>query len=64
MKDLTKLGIYGYQQIPQSKSCNRALNPSYFKFKEASNTAPRLNTRLVELKGGEFDHLFTYVKSN
>lgn len=50
MKDLTKLGIYGYQQISQSKSCNRALNPSYFKLKEFERDLGRVQYHVVTPK--------------
>lgn len=56
MEEFTRNGIYAYQQISQSKYWNRILNPSYFKVKKGSNTSSRLNTRIVELKGVEFDH--------
>lgn len=55
MGKLKELGIYNYQQVPQSKC--RALKPSYFKLKEVSRTVSRLNTRIVKLNGVEFDHL-------
>jgi len=35
----------------------RHLKATYFKVKPGSNTAPRLNTRIVKLNGGEFDSL-------
>lgn len=57
MKELIKLGIYEHQQVSQSKSCSRVLKPSNFKVKKGLKTASRLNTRIVELNGVEFDHL-------
>lgn len=61
MNELTQHGICAHQQVSQSKSCGRGLKPSYFKLRNGSNTAPRLNTRIVELKGVEFDHLKTNI---
>ena len=57
MKVLKILGILVHQQVSHSKSCIRVLKPSYFKMRKGSNTDPRLNTRIVELNGVEFDHL-------
>ena len=55
MKKLTELGVFEYQQVSQLKSYSRVIKPSYFKIRKGSNTALRLNTRIVELKGVEFD---------
>ena len=57
MKKLTELGVFEYQQVSQSKSYSRVIKPSYFKIRKDSNTVLRLKTRIVELKGGEFDTL-------
>lgn len=38
---------------------DKPIKATYFKIKPGSNTAPPLNTRIVELKGVEFDYLKT-----
>ena len=57
MNVLPKLGIYEYQRIPHSMSNHRTLDASYFKVKKGSIATKRLNTRIVDLKGVEFDLL-------
>lgn len=54
--NLKELGIYDYQIIP-SRPCNRKMNPNYFKRMSDSDTSPQLNTRIVQIKGVDFDHL-------
>lgn len=36
---------------------SKPIKATYFKIKPGSNTVPPLNTRIVELKGVEFDYL-------
>lgn len=57
MMELTQYVICAHQQVSQSKFCSRVLKPTYFKIRKSPNTAPRLNTRIAELKGVEFNHL-------
>lgn len=54
MKDLQKLGILDYKSVmtTSNKTSERSSFASYFKVKPGSNTAPRLNTRLVKIPEG------------
>lgn len=54
MKDLQKLGILDYKSVmaTSNKTSERSSFASYFKVKPGSNTAPRLNTRLVKMPEG------------
>lgn len=54
MKDLQKLGILNYKSIvtTSNNTSERNTSASYFKVKPGSNTAPRLNTRLVKMPEG------------
>lgn len=54
MKDLQKLGILDYKNVMTTpdKTSKRSSSASYFKVKPGSNTAPRLNTRLVKMPEG------------
>ena len=56
MMELTKLDIIEHQQVLQPNYNSRVFKPSYFKIRKGTNTAPQLNTRIVELKGVGFDH--------
>lgn len=54
MKDLQKLGILDYKSVKtiSNETSERNSFTSYFKVKPGSNTAPRLNTRLVKMPEG------------
>ncbi|MCQ2216678.1 MAG: hypothetical protein MJZ31_12285 [Bacteroidales bacterium] len=54
MKDLKKLGILDYKSVvtTSKKKSKRSSLASYFKVKPGSNTAPRLDTRLVKMPEG------------
>lgn len=49
MNNLSKLGIVDYKSVGYSSEMKsgRSSVASYFKVKPGSNTAPRLNTRLL-----------------
>ena len=54
MENLEKLGIIGYKRVKTTsgKVSERSSSASYFKVKPGSNTAPRLNTRIVKMPEG------------
>lgn len=51
-KELKELGILNYQSVESFPRKDSKLKASYFKVKQGTNTAPRLNTRLVKMPEG------------
>lgn len=54
MTNLKDLGIVGHKSAPSlsDKAIKQRPLASYFKVKPGSNTAPRLNTRIVKMPEG------------
>lgn len=51
MMKLKNMGISDFQSVatPANATTEHRMTASYFKVKAGSNTAPRLNTRIIEM---------------